>query len=203
MTRFPKRGVVRAWPGSNSRRCEFRPFAHLVLSVGHRASWSRARGRTSRMQMAREYVDLVGSWGPAILGHAHPAVIESVTHAAAHGLSFGAPSPGEVLLAEEIVSRVDAVEKVRLVSSGTEATMSAIRLARGFTGRAKIIKFAGCYHGHGDSLLAAAGSGVATFALPDSPEFLPQRPETPSSCRTTTSKRCRRHSAIPDRRLPR
>ncbi|MGA9146517.1 MAG: glutamate-1-semialdehyde 2,1-aminomutase [Candidatus Nanopelagicales bacterium] len=120
-----------------------------------------------------EYVDLVGSWGPAILGHAHPAVIESVTHTAAHGLSFGAPSPGEVLLAEEIVARVRPVEKVRLVSSGTEATMSAIRLARGFTGRAKIIKFAGCYHGHGDSLLAAAGSGVATFALPDSPGVTP------------------------------
>ncbi|MGB3675492.1 MAG: glutamate-1-semialdehyde 2,1-aminomutase [Candidatus Nanopelagicales bacterium] len=121
----------------------------------------------------KEYVDLVGSWGPAILGHAHPGVIEAVKMTASHGLSFGAPSPGEVQLAEEIVSRVDAVEKVRLVSSGTEATMSAIRLARGFTGRAKIVKFAGCYHGHGDSLLAAAGSGVATFGLPDSPGVTP------------------------------
>ena len=121
----------------------------------------------------KEYVDLVGSWGPAILGHAHPAVIESVKLTAAHGLSFGAPSPGEVQLAEEIVLRVAAVEKVRLVSSGTEATMSAIRLARGFTGRPKIVKFAGCYHGHGDSLLAAAGSGVATFGLPDSPGVTP------------------------------
>lgn len=121
----------------------------------------------------KEYVDLVGSWGPAILGHAHPSVIEAVKMTASHGLSFGAPSPGEVQLAEEIVSRVDAVEKVRLVSSGTEATMSAIRLARGFTGRAKVVKFAGCYHGHGDSLLAAAGSGVATFGLPDSPGVTP------------------------------
>ena len=117
----------------------------------------------------REYVDLVGSWGPAILGHAHPAVIAAVTAASERGLSFGAPGPGEVELAEEIVSRVAPVEQVRLVSSGTEATMSAIRLARGFTGRAKILKFAGCYHGHGDSLLVAAGSGVATFGLPDSP----------------------------------
>ncbi len=114
------------------------------------------------------YIDLVGSWGPMILGHSHPAVIEAVAAAVSHGLSFGTPGRGEVLLAEEIVSRVPAVEQVRLVSSGTEATMSAIRLARGFTGRSKIIKFAGCYHGHVDALLASAGSGVATFALPDS-----------------------------------
>jgi glutamate-1-semialdehyde 2,1-aminomutase len=114
------------------------------------------------------YVDLVGSWGPMILGHSHPAVIDAVTAAVSRGLSFGTPGRGEVLLAEEIVARVPAVEQVRLVSSGTEATMSAIRLARGFTGRSKIIKFAGCYHGHVDALLASAGSGVATFALPDS-----------------------------------
>jgi glutamate-1-semialdehyde 2,1-aminomutase len=115
------------------------------------------------------YVDLVGSWGPMILGHLHPAVIDAVTTAVTRGLSFGTPGPGEVLLAEEIVARVGPVEQVRLVSSGTEATMSAVRLARGFTGRPKIVKFAGCYHGHVDALLAAAGSGVATFALPDSP----------------------------------
>ena len=114
------------------------------------------------------YVDLVGSWGPMILGHSHPAVSEAVAAAVARGLSFGTPGEGEVLLAEEIVARVPAVQQVRLVSSGTEATMSAIRLARGFTGRSKIIKFAGCYHGHVDALLASAGSGVATFALPDS-----------------------------------
>jgi glutamate-1-semialdehyde 2,1-aminomutase len=117
----------------------------------------------------REYVDLVCSWGPMILGHAHPAVLEAVQAAVARGTSFGTPGQGEVELAEEIVARVAPVEQVRLVSSGTEATMSAIRLARGFTGRAKVIKFAGCYHGHVDALLAAAGSGVATFGLPDTP----------------------------------
>lgn len=117
----------------------------------------------------REYVDLVCSWGPMILGHAHPEVIGAVQAAVARGTSFGTPGEGEVELAEEIVARVAPVEQVRLVSSGTEATMSAIRLARGFTGRAKVVKFAGCYHGHVDALLAAAGSGVATFGLPDSP----------------------------------
>jgi glutamate-1-semialdehyde 2,1-aminomutase len=117
----------------------------------------------------RDYLDLVCSWGPMVLGHAHPAVVEAVQQTATRGFSFGTPSSGEVLLAEEIVSRVDAVEQVRLVSSGTEATMSAIRLARGVTGRAKVVKFAGCYHGHVDSLLAAAGSGLATFGLPDTP----------------------------------
>ncbi len=117
----------------------------------------------------REYVDLVCSWGPMILGHAHPAVTEAVQAAVARGTSFGTPGEGEVALAEEIVARVTPVEQVRLVSSGTEATMSAIRLARGYTGRAKVIKFAGCYHGHVDALLAAAGSGVATFGLPDTP----------------------------------
>jgi glutamate-1-semialdehyde 2,1-aminomutase len=116
-----------------------------------------------------EYVDLVCSWGPMILGHAHPAVVEAVQRTASHGLSFGAPVEGEVLLAEEIVSRVHPVEQVRLVNSGTEATMSAVRLARGFTERPKIIKFAGCYHGHVDALLAEAGSGLATFGLPTSP----------------------------------
>ncbi|MEV0962630.1 glutamate-1-semialdehyde 2,1-aminomutase [Streptomyces sp. NPDC049910] len=117
----------------------------------------------------REYVDLVCSWGPMILGHAHPEVTAAVQEAVARGTSFGTPGEGEVALAEEIVARVLPVEQVRLVSSGTEATMSAIRLARGFTGRAKVIKFAGCYHGHVDALLAAAGSGVATFGLPDTP----------------------------------
>ncbi|WP_436776956.1 glutamate-1-semialdehyde 2,1-aminomutase [Yinghuangia sp. YIM S09857] len=117
----------------------------------------------------REYVDLVCSWGPMILGHAHPAVVEAVTAAVARGTSFGTPGAGEVELAEEIVARVGPVEQVRLVTSGTEATMSAIRLARGFTGRAKVVKFAGCYHGHVDALLAAAGSGLVTFALPDTP----------------------------------
>lgn len=117
----------------------------------------------------REYVDLVCSWGPMILGHSHPEVTAAVQAAVARGTSFGTPGEGEVALAEEIVARVEPVEQVRLVSSGTEATMSAIRLARGFTGRAKVIKFAGCYHGHVDALLASAGSGVATFGLPDTP----------------------------------
>jgi glutamate-1-semialdehyde 2,1-aminomutase len=116
----------------------------------------------------RRYVDLVSSWGPLILGHAHPEVVAAVTAAAARGTSFGTPTPGEVDLAEEIVGRTP-VESVRLVNSGTEATMSAIRLARGYTGRSKLIKFAGCYHGHVDALLAAAGSGVATLGLPDTP----------------------------------
>lgn len=116
----------------------------------------------------RRYVDLVCSWGPLIHGHAHPQVVEAIQQAAARGTSFGTPTRGEVELAEEIVART-AVDQVRLVSSGTEATMSAIRLARGFTGRSKVIKFAGCYHGHVDALLAAAGSGVATLAIPDSP----------------------------------
>jgi glutamate-1-semialdehyde 2,1-aminomutase len=115
------------------------------------------------------YVDLVLSWGPLIVGHAHPAVVEAVQAAAARGTSFGAPTEAEVELAEEIAARVPVVEKVRLVNSGTEATMSAARLARAATGRPKLVKFAGCYHGHADGLLAAAGSGVVTFGLPDSP----------------------------------
>ncbi len=132
-------------------------------------------GRGSRVTDAdgQEYVDLVGSWGPMILGHAHPDVLDAVNRAVVHGLSFGAPGPGEVALAEEIVARVRPVELVRLVSSGTEATMSAVRLARGFTGRRLIVKFAGCYHGHVDALLASAGSGVATFGLPDSAGVTP------------------------------
>ena len=115
-----------------------------------------------------EYVDLVCSWGPMLLGHAHPEVVEAVTAAVSRGTSFGTPAEPEVALAEEIVARTP-VEQVRLVSSGTEATMSAIRLARGFTGRDWVVKFAGCYHGHVDSLLAEAGSGLVTFGLPGTP----------------------------------
>ena len=114
------------------------------------------------------YVDLVCSWGPMILGHAHPAVVDAVTAAARLGTSFGAATAAEADLAAELVRRTP-VEKIRLVNSGTEATMSALRLARGYTGRRLVVKFAGCYHGHVDALLAAAGSGVATFGLPDSP----------------------------------
>ncbi|MGH3706549.1 MAG: glutamate-1-semialdehyde 2,1-aminomutase [Pseudonocardiaceae bacterium] len=115
------------------------------------------------------YVDLVCSWGPMILGHAHPAVVDAVQAAATRGLSFGTPTIGETELAEEIVRRIGPVEQVRLVNSGTEATMSAVRLARGATGRRAVVKFAGHYHGHVDALLVAAGSGVATFGLPSSP----------------------------------
>src|SRR6476646_5358993 len=128
-----------------------------------------ARGPWLRDVDGREYVDLVCSWGPMILGHTHPDVLAAVTEAAARGFSFGTPSENEVLLAEEIVRRVEPVEQVRLVNSGTEATMSAIRLARGFTGRDVVVKFAGCYHGHVDALLASAGSGLATFAVPGTP----------------------------------
>ncbi|TMG99700.1 MAG: glutamate-1-semialdehyde-2,1-aminomutase [Betaproteobacteria bacterium] len=114
------------------------------------------------------YIDYVGSWGPAIVGHAHPAVVRAVQDAAAGGLSFGAPTELEIVLAETLVRRMPSLELVRLVSSGTEATMSALRLARGYTGRSKIVKFEGCYHGHGDSLLVKAGSGALTFGQPSS-----------------------------------
>ncbi|MDQ1178845.1 MULTISPECIES: glutamate-1-semialdehyde 2,1-aminomutase [unclassified Rhodococcus (in: high G+C Gram-positive bacteria)] len=130
---------------------------------------AEASGYTLRDADGNNYVDLISSWGPMILGHAHPAVVEAVQKAASTGLSFGAPTLGEIELAEEIVRRVDPVDEVRLVNSGTEATMSAVRLARGFTGRSKIVKFSGCYHGHVDALLADAGSGVATLGLPTSP----------------------------------
>lgn len=116
----------------------------------------------------RQYVDLVCSWGPALLGHAHPQVVAAVADAATRGLSFGAPTTAEVELAELIRLRVPAAEKVRFVSTGTEATMTALRLARGATGRDAIVKFAGCYHGHSDALLAEAGSGIATAGLPGS-----------------------------------
>jgi len=116
-----------------------------------------------------EYIDYVGSWGPMILGHAHPAVIEAVQKAAAAGTSFGAPTTAETELAERIADAFESIEKVRLVSSGTEAVMTAVRLARAFTGRDKIIKMIGCYHGHSDSLLVAAGSGLAEGGVPSSP----------------------------------
>ena len=127
-----------------------------------------ARGAYIRDVAGRELVDLVCSWGPALLGHAHPEVVEAVQEAAAKGLSFGAPTAAEVELADAVRARVPVAEQVRFVSTGTEATMTAIRLARGATGRDRIVKFAGCYHGHSDALLASAGSGVATQGLPGS-----------------------------------
>src|SRR2546421_8531585 len=128
-----------------------------------------AQGATMTDVDGRTYVDYVGSWGPMILGHADAEVIDALHAALSRGTSYGAPTELEVEMAEEIIDAVPSVEMVRMVNSGTEATMSALRLARGFTGRDKIVKFEGCYHGHGDSLLVKAGSGVATLGLPDSP----------------------------------
>ena len=132
-----------------------------------------AHGCTLRDVDGNEYIDYIGSWGPMILGHGHPAVVEALEQAVRHGTSYGAPSPAEVLLAEEIIRRVPSVAKLRFVNSGTEATMSAIRLARAATRRNVIIKFAGCYHGHADSFLIQAGSGALTLGLPDSPGVTP------------------------------
>ena len=130
-----------------------------------------ARGEGAEIEDVdgRRYLDWVMSWGPLIFGHADPEVVAAVTEAAARGTTFGAPTEAEVELAAEIVDAVPSVEKVRLVSSGTEASMRALRLARGFTRRDRILKFAGCYHGHADALLASAGSGLATLGIPSSP----------------------------------
>ena len=128
-----------------------------------------ASGATMTDVDGRTYIDYVGSWGPMILGHAAPEVIDALHEALGRGTSYGAPTELECEMAEEIIDAVPSVEMVRMVNSGTEATMSALRLGRGATGRDKIVKFEGCYHGHGDSLLVKAGSGVATLGLPDSP----------------------------------
>jgi len=128
-----------------------------------------AKGALIRDADGNEYIDYVASWGPMILGHAHPEVLEAVIRSAERGTSYGAPTESEVTMAEAIVEMVASVETVRMVNSGTEATMSAIRLARGFSGRDKIVKFDGCYHGHADSLLVSAGSGIATLGIPGSP----------------------------------
>ncbi|MQA13682.1 MAG: glutamate-1-semialdehyde 2,1-aminomutase [Pseudonocardiaceae bacterium] len=167
-------------PTSESQQLFERACAVIPGGVNSPVRAFRAVGGTPRFMVraagphlwdadGNRYVDLVSSWGPMILGHAHPDVVEAVRTAAVDGLSFGTPARGEIDLAAEIVRRVDPVEQVRLVNSGTEATMSAIRLARGVTGRSVVVKFAGHYHGHVDALLASAGSGVATFGLPTSP----------------------------------
>lgn len=129
---------------------------------------ARADGAYMVDAEGRRYIDYIGSWGPMILGHGHPAVLEAVQRAVTEGLSFGAPTEREIELAERILSLVPSIDQIRLVSSGTEAAMSALRLARGATGRAKIVKFEGCYHGHADALLVKAGSGLATFGHPTS-----------------------------------
>ncbi len=157
-----RRGEARIPGGVNSPIRAFRAVGGTPYVV------DRGEGARIWDVEGTEYLDLVQSYGAVIAGHAHPVVVEAVQQAAARGTSYGAPTEGEVLIAEEICERVPSVEKVRLVSSGTEATMSAIRLARGHTGRRRIVKFAGNYHGHGDALLAQSGSALAVFALPDS-----------------------------------
>jgi glutamate-1-semialdehyde 2,1-aminomutase len=136
--------------------------------------FARARGSRAWSADGREFIDYVGSWGPMILGHAHPDVIRAVQETAVNGLSFGAPTEIETVVARKIIELVPSIELVRMCSSGTEATMSAIRLARGFTGRQKIVKFEGCYHGHSDSLLVKAGSGMLTLGVPTSPGVPPE-----------------------------
>ncbi len=136
---------------------------------GEPVFFSKAAGAHAYAADGRRFIDYVGSWGPMIVGHAHPQVIAEVQRVAADGLSFGAPTELETHLARRVTELVPSIELVRFVSSGTEATMSAIRLARGFTGREKIVKFEGCYHGHSDSLLIKAGSGALTFGVPTSP----------------------------------
>lgn len=155
--------ALRRIPGGvNSPVRAFRPVGGEPFFVNH------AQGARIRDVDGNEYIDYVGTWGPAILGHAPPAVVDAVREAAGRGLSYGIPNPREVEMAELICAWVPSVEKVRMVNSGTEATMSCVRLARGFTGRDKIVKFEGCYHGHVDSLLVRAGSGALTHGRPDS-----------------------------------
>jgi glutamate-1-semialdehyde 2,1-aminomutase len=156
--------ALRVIPGGvNSPVRAFKAVGGTPLFMSH------AEGPRITDADGRSYLDYVGSWGPMILGHAHPTIVEAVRGAALRGTSYGAPCAAEVELAERVVKTMPAVERVRFVSSGTEATMSALRVARGFTGRRKIVKFDGCYHGHADGLLVAAGSGVATLGIPGSP----------------------------------
>jgi glutamate-1-semialdehyde 2,1-aminomutase len=149
--------------GVNSPVRAFRSVGGTPLFI------ERAKGAAVRDVDGNTFIDYVGSWGPMILGHAHPKVVAAVKAAASRGTSFGAPTPGEVGLSHLILKAFPSIQKVRLVSSGTEAAMSAVRLARGFTGRDKIVKFEGGYHGHADAMLVSAGSGALTFGLPDSP----------------------------------
>jgi len=145
------------------------PVRAFAAVGGEPVFFRSAHGAWLESEDGRRYIDYIGSWGPMILGHTHPAVVEAVTETAKQGMSFGAPCVLETRIAEKIVALVPSIEKLRMVSSGTEATMSAIRLARGHTGRDRIIKFEGCYHGHSDSLLIKAGSGALTLGVPSSP----------------------------------
>lgn len=154
--------------GVNSPVRAFRGVGGTPLFV------ERAEGAYLFGEDGGRYVDFIGSWGPMILGHAHPEVVQAVQEAAARGTSYGCPTRAENAFAEKVIAMVPSVEMVRMVNSGTEATLSAIRVARGFTGRSKLLKFQGCYHGHGDSLLADAGSGVATLGIPGTPGVLPE-----------------------------
>ena len=158
------RQAQKAIPGGvNSPVRAFRSVGGTPLFI------ARAKGSTVTDEDGNTFIDFVSSWGPMILGHAHPKVLSAIRRAATRGTSYGAPTAGEVTLANRIRRAFPSIEKVRLVSSGTEAAMSAIRLARGFTGRDKIVKFEGCYHGHADAMLVKAGSGALTFGQPDSP----------------------------------
>ena len=145
------------------------PVRAFASVGGEPVFFKSASGACVESEDGRRFIDYVGSWGPMILGHAHPAVLEAVTETARRGLSFGAPCLLETSIATKITELVPSIERLRMVSSGTEATMSAIRLARGHTGRDKIVKFEGCYHGHSDSLLIKAGSGALTLGVPSSP----------------------------------
>jgi glutamate-1-semialdehyde 2,1-aminomutase len=145
------------------------PVRAFAAVGGEPVFFKSAKGAWLQSEDGRQMIDYVGSWGPMILGHAHADVVKAVTDAARAGLSFGAPTVAETRLAQKICEFMPSIERIRMVSSGTEATMSAIRLARGFTGRDKIIKFEGCYHGHSDSLLIKAGSGALTLGVPSSP----------------------------------
>src|SRR5687768_4733112 len=163
VSRELQRRAERVLPGGvNSPVRAFRAVGGAPLFI------ARARGSKIYAADGREYVDYVGSWGPAIVGHSHPNVVAAVQAAAQEGLSFGAPTEREVVFAEAVIARYPSIEMLRCVSSGTEATMSALRAARGATGRELIVKFEGAYHGHADALLVKAGSGAATFGTPDS-----------------------------------
>lgn len=175
--------AIRLMPGGvNSPVRAFKAVGGSPLFI------KKAKGARIYDVDGNEYIDYVLSWGPMVLGHAHPVVVRAIKAAVERGTSFGAPTPQEIELAKMIISAYPSIEKIRMVSSGTEATLSAIRVARGFTGRDKIIKFEGGYHGHADSLLVKAGSGAATFGVPDSRGCRKPAQKTQSLFPITTSR---------------